>query len=70
VDFVTDLIKRLHDPPSMRNPNQPNAHRVQITSGAQDSIHKVLKRLMFLSLLFSFVKLLEVMLDSSKLWQP
>lgn len=40
--FLADLTKRLHDPPTWRTPDSPDAHCIMTTCGAQDGQYKVI----------------------------
>ncbi|XP_052213811.1 kynurenine/alpha-aminoadipate aminotransferase, mitochondrial-like isoform X2 [Dreissena polymorpha] len=44
--FLTDLTKRLHDPPTWRTPGSPDAHCIMTSCGAQDGQYKVLDLLL------------------------
>ena len=40
LDWVTELTRRLHDPPTMKNPDHPGELQTILSCGAQDAIYK------------------------------
>ena len=41
LEWITELTRQLHDPPTMKNPDHPGKLKTVLTNGASDAIYKV-----------------------------